>query len=134
MNKLFAVLSLASAVLFTAASLGICDNLRDAAASADSASDYADKAPYAKDARDTRTRSREVVDATSEARNAAVDAGAYSAADYEDEAYQYSRKAAGARTDRDARFFSKQAALAADGAKSAIDSDLAKRRAGARTE
>jgi len=77
---------------------------------AGSASSYASKAPYAKDVQDARTRSREVVSATSEARDAAVDARAYRAADYEDQANEYSRKAAGARTDADARFFSKQAA------------------------
>ena len=134
MNKLLSVLALGSIVFFTGVSLGICDNLDDAGRSADSASSYASKAPYAKDVQDARTRSREVVSASSEARNAAIDARAYRAADYEDQANEYSRKAAGAKTGQDARFFSKQAAQAANEAQSSVDSDLTKRRAAARTK
>ncbi len=129
MKKLFAVLALGSIVFFLGTSSGVCDNLDEAASSAGSTSGYANRATYGKDAQDTKSRSREVVSSSSQARDAAISARAYRAADYEDQAYMYSSKAAGARSAEDARFFSKQAAQAASEAQSSVDSDLAKRRA-----
>lgn len=134
MRKMFAVLALGSIVFFLGVSIGICDDLDQAGRSANSAYDYASKAPNANNLEDARTRSRGVVSATSEARDAAIDASAYRAADYESQAYDYSRKAAGAKSARDAQFFSKQAAQAAGEAQSSIDADLAKRRAAAQSK
>ena len=129
MNKLFAVLAFGIMMVSLGTSPGLCDSLDEAGRSAESASGYAGKATYGRNVEDTKTRSRAVVSASSEARDAAIEARAYRAADYESQAYDYSRKAAGARTGEDARFFSKQAAKAAEEAEYSIDSDIAKRKA-----
>ena len=127
MRNLFIVLVLGS-VSLCVVSLGICDSLDDAGESANTASNYADKAQNPANLKDAQYRSRQTVSATSEAKNAALDAKSYRAADYEGAAYDYSRKAASAKSVKDAQFYSRQAAKAANNARSTVDYDINKRK------
>ena len=116
------------AVLTFAASPGICDRLDDAGSSADNAYDYASKAPNTGNLEDAKYRSREAMGASAAARDSALDARAYVAADSENRAYDYSRRAANAKSDSDAQFYSKQAERASADAKSLINNDIYKKK------
>lgn len=117
-----------SAILTCPVSQGICDRLDDAGRSADNAYDYASKAPNTRNLPDAKYRSREVVGASADARDSAMSARAYGAADAESRAYDYSRKAVSAANSRDAQFYAKQAEKAAADASYQIDTDIYKKK------